>query len=65
MKSLGDQVRDAVRRSKLGRNEIARQCGIDKASLSKFVSGERGLELAALDKLAALLNLEITQRKEK
>jgi transcriptional regulator with XRE-family HTH domain len=58
---LTDQIRDAVRQSELTHYEICRQTGIDKASMSKFVSGERGLSLAHLDKLAELLGLRVTK----
>ena len=49
----------------LSRSEICEACGIDKGSLSRFVSGERGLELVAIDKLAELLGLRITTSKRK
>ncbi len=64
-KALSDQIRDAVRGSKMGHNEISRIIGIDKGSFSKFMAGKRGVSLAALDKLAALLKLRIVvERKE-
>jgi transcriptional regulator with XRE-family HTH domain len=58
-KPLTDQIRDAVRQSKLSRYRMCQETGIDKASMSKFLNGERGLSLAALDKLGALLKLKI------
>jgi transcriptional regulator with XRE-family HTH domain len=63
-KSLTDQIRDAVRESKLSRYRICQETGIDKASMSKFVNGERGLSLASLDKLAALLELRVISERE-
>jgi len=64
-KPLSDQIRDAVRSSKISRNRICRETEIDKGSMSKFMAGDRGLSLAALDKLAALLRLRIVvERKE-
>ncbi len=63
-KSLTEQIRDAVRGSKLSQYRICQETGIDKASLSKFLSGERGLSLAALDKLATLLKLRIISERE-
>ena len=63
-KPLTDQIRDAVRRSKLSHYRICQETGIDKASISKFVSGERGLSLAHLDKLAALLKLRIVSDRK-
>ncbi len=63
-KPLTDQIRDAVRKSKLSAYHICKETGIDKASMSKFLSGERGLSLAALDKLAALLKLRIVSGRK-
>ena len=64
-KTLTDQIREAVKQSDLTRYEICRQTGIDKSSMSKFVSGERGLSLTHLDKLAELLGLRITATKRR
>jgi transcriptional regulator with XRE-family HTH domain len=59
-KSFTDQIRDAVKASKMSHYRLCKETGIDKASLSKFMSGERpGLSMDALNKLAALLKLRI------
>ncbi len=59
-KLLTDQIRDAVKVSKLSHYRLCKETGIDKASLSKFMSGERpGLSMDALNKLAALLKLRV------
>jgi len=63
-KTLTDEIRDAVRQSELTCYRICQKTGIDKASMSKFLSGERGLSLAHLDKLAALLGLRITSKRK-
>jgi transcriptional regulator with XRE-family HTH domain len=63
-KTLTDQIRDAVKGCEITHYEICRQTGIDKASMSKFASGQRGLSLAHLDKLAALLGLRITTTRK-
>jgi transcriptional regulator with XRE-family HTH domain len=57
--SLSEQIRAAVRASGLGRNALARAAGIDKSSVSRFTSGERGLSLGGLDHLAAALGLVV------
>jgi len=36
---------------------------IDQATLSRFMKGERGLSLAAIDKLMDALGLEVRPRK--
>ena len=59
-KSLTDQIRDAVKASKLSHYRLCKETGIDPASLSKFMTGERqGLSMEALNRLAALLKLRI------
>lgn len=57
---LSDQVRDAVRRCGLSQYGISKATNIDKATLSRFMSGERGLPMRTLDRLADFLNLRIT-----
>jgi hypothetical protein len=56
---VSDQVRRAIKDCGLTRYRIYKETGIDQASLSKFLSGERGLSLEALDKLGELLHLEV------
>jgi transcriptional regulator with XRE-family HTH domain len=60
---LSDQIRLAVVECDRSRYEISRVTGISEASLSRFVNGERGLSIAALDVLAESLNLKIVARK--
>ena len=59
-KGFLDQVRQAVEESGYGRNQLARMVGMDKSSMSRFMSGERGLSAGAIDKLAAVLKLRVT-----
>jgi transcriptional regulator with XRE-family HTH domain len=64
-KTLTDQIRDAVKASKLTQYRICEETAIDPASMSKFLSGERdGLSMAALNKLAALLKLRIVSERK-
>jgi transcriptional regulator with XRE-family HTH domain len=59
-KSLTDQIREAVKASKLSHYSICKATGIDKASISRFMSRQRhGLSMDALNKLAAVLKLRI------
>ena len=59
-KPLTDQIRDAVKASKLTHYRLCKETGIDKASFSKFMSGERqGLSMEAFNRLAAVLKLRI------
>lgn len=66
--NFSDQLRAIVRECGISPADIARQTGIDKSTLSRFLSGERGLPMATLDSLSKFLRLEIrlvgpTQRK--
>ena len=58
-KAFSDQLRDIVRECDVPPAEIARQTGLDKSTLSRFLSGERGLPMATLDSLAEFLRLEV------
>ena len=63
--TLIDQIRQAVLDADMTRYEISKQTGIDKASLSRFVHGERGLSDKAINLIGELLNLEIVVRKKR
>ncbi len=56
---LSDQIRQAVRESGMSMLAVARAVETDKATMSRFLSGERGLRLSTLDKLGELLGLEL------
>lgn len=58
-KAFSEQLRDIVRECGVPPAEIARRTGIDKSTLSRFLSGERGLPMATLDSLAEFLRLEV------
>ena len=57
---LSDQVRQAVDDCGMTRYAIWKATGIDQATLSRFVTGERRLSMDSLDRLADLLDLNIT-----
>ena len=44
-------------------SQVARDLGIAESTLSRFMSGERGLTMKCLDRLAALLDLHIAAGK--
>jgi transcriptional regulator with XRE-family HTH domain len=62
---LIDQIRRAASECGMGQNALARAAGIDKGRMSRFISGERGLSMEALDALADVLNLRIVAGKPK
>jgi len=63
--SLIGQIRRAARECGLPQNALARAAGIDKAALSRFVHGERGLTMENLNALADVLNLRIVAGRPK
>ena len=60
---LSDQIRRAVDDCGQTRYRISKETGIDQSTLSRFMSGERGLPMNTLDKLADDLDLNITVGK--
>ena len=60
---LSDEIRRAVDASGLSRYAICKQLGILQSSLSRFMSGERGLTMKCLDRLAALLDRHVAAGK--
>jgi transcriptional regulator with XRE-family HTH domain len=62
---LSEQIRHAVETCGQTRYVISKATGIDQATLSRFVNGERGLPMKTLDVLADHLNLNIQASKLK
>lgn len=57
-KRLTDEIREAVERSEKSRYAIAKETGIDPATLCRFVQG-KGLSMESLDLLAECLGLHV------
>ena len=57
---FSQQIRSAIDASGRSRYRICKDLGIDQATLSRFMSGQRGLTLKVLDRLADLLGLTVT-----
>jgi len=60
---LTDQIRRAVDQSGQSRYQLCKALGIYQSSMSRFMHGG-GLSSETLDKLAALLGLEVKARKK-
>jgi transcriptional regulator with XRE-family HTH domain len=56
---LSEQIRRAVDASGLTRYRICKQLGIAESTMSRFMSGQGGLSMEYLDRLAELLDLRI------
>lgn len=65
MKRLSEQLREAIVKAKATRYEISKATGVDQASLSKFVLGQRGISVEAMDAVGLYLGLSITSRPKK
>jgi transcriptional regulator with XRE-family HTH domain len=63
--SLSDELRKAIDTCGETRYRIAKETGIAQETLSRFMSGERGLPMKTLDKLAEYLDLHITSGRRK
>lgn len=57
--TLTDAIRVAIRDSRYTPTAAGRMVGLSKSTMSRFMSGERGLVLARLDELARVLDLRI------
>ena len=57
---LSDQIRQAIDNCGQTRYAIWKATGISQETLSRFMSGERGLPTKTLDTLADYLDLNIT-----
>ena len=62
---LSDQLRRAIDSAPMTRYRISKDLGISEATLSRFMSGERGLTLKVVDALANYLGLRLCGHHEK
>jgi hypothetical protein len=54
-----DTLRKAITSADVNRRRISLDTGIQESALSRFVHGERGLDGASIDTLAAYFGLEL------
>lgn len=59
-KKLSAQIRKAIDASELSRYRICKEIGITQPTMSRFMSGQAWLSMPTLDKIAELLDLNIT-----
>lgn len=62
---MSNRLRAEIEGSKLSRYRIAKDTGIEESALSRFMSGERGLSMEALDALFEYFNLDVVRRGRK
>lgn len=58
-RKLIDQIRQAASKCGTSQNQLAIAAGMNRATLCRFISGERGLSMENLDALAGVLKLRI------
>ena len=61
---MSDQLRRIIDDCGLSRYEISKRTGIDEGTLSRFMYGERGLSMKALDRLGESLGLTVNMRRK-
>jgi len=59
---LTDRLRAAIEASGVSRYRIAREVHIAESTLCRFMTGDRGFSLDALDRLADFLQLDLVPR---
>jgi transcriptional regulator with XRE-family HTH domain len=59
VRTISETIRQAVVDTGLPLQQVAEAAGVDRASLSRFVRGERSLRLDIADRLAEFLGLEL------
>ena len=64
-RKLTEQLRAAVTSSGMSLGELARETGIDKSALSRFVNRDRGLSMEGVDAIGECLSLRIVVDKSK
>jgi transcriptional regulator with XRE-family HTH domain len=63
--TFSERLRRAILDSGMSRYEIAQRSGVDQATLSRFVRGQSGISIKAVDALVETLGLELTARRKR
>ena len=62
MKLFSDQIRAAIRASRVTMYRLALEAGVRDSSLSRFMSSDSGLSTHTLDRISKVLRLEVTMK---
>jgi transcriptional regulator with XRE-family HTH domain len=57
---LKEQLREAIRQSGQSLNQLSKACGVGNDRLSRFMRGERGLTIDAVERICEALRLRLT-----
>jgi len=64
-KTVSEQIRAAIASSEVSRYRIAHDCNIAESTLSRFMAGEQGLSMQAIDTLAEYFGLELVKQRKR
>jgi ribosome-binding protein aMBF1 (putative translation factor) len=62
MEAIDDQLKAAIKKSGVPVADLARECGIHRQVIDRFLAGERGMRLGTAAKIASHLRLSLTSR---
>ena len=65
MSEIRDEIRKAIKASNKTRYRLSKETGIVQSQLSRLMSGEKGVSLDNLERLADALDLEIVIRPKR
>ena len=61
---LSDQIRRAIETCGKSRYQIAKESGVDAATLCRFMQGQHGLLLDSLDRVSECIGLKVVLEKK-
>ena len=62
---MSERIRAEIEGSPVSRYRLAQETGIEESALSRFMSGNRGLSMEALDALFEYFDLDVVRRGRK
>ena len=58
---ISEKLRECITQSGLSQSELARETGIPQPSISRFMTGDRGLRLDAIEALCEYFGLVLSE----
>ena len=62
---ISEKLRESIANSGLTQHELAKATGIPQPTISRFMTGERGLRLDAVEALCEHFNLILTEESKR
>jgi transcriptional regulator with XRE-family HTH domain len=59
--TISSQIRHIIEARGFTPTEVAERAGVDRAGVSRFLAGKRGLTLATADRIAAAFHLRLIE----